>query len=159
MKINKAIIPPSLLHGSVPQITVLTRTFGNLAPMCNEVDHRGMTTAINLNQNMALPAYYALERHLHAKILRLEPAPYPRPSYLTPSTPPRAPVTGCVESYLCATAYVLGGSKNSWFNWHGTTTMSNSTGTIQLNLPEPTPASTPSHLNAAYLRRHQILRM
>jgi len=36
------------------------------------------------------------------------------------------------------TAYVLGGSKNGRFNWHGSATITNSTRSIQLDLPEPT---------------------
>jgi hypothetical protein len=64
------------------------------------------------------------------------------------------PVT--LNRTFCTTAYGLGESKNGRFNWHGTTTTSNSTGGIQLNLPEPTPASTASHVNAAYPSRHQI---
>jgi len=58
-----------------------------------------------------------------------------------------------------ATAYVLGGSKNGQFNWHETATTPNSTRSIELNLPERTHASTPSHLIAPYLRRYQILRV
>jgi hypothetical protein len=58
-----------------------------------------------------------------------------------------------------ATAYVLGGSKNGRFNWHGIATITNSARSILLKLLERMHALTPSHLNAAYLQRHQILRV
>ena len=49
-----------------------------------------------LEPKHALPAYYALEPRLHAKTLR-GPAPYPRPSYLIPSTPPRVPAAEAIK--------------------------------------------------------------